>query len=72
MEQHFLWRAAPVYYAAGWLLVVGFAVALIRGDSPNVGEVAAFASFVALWVVNGLVLRGDRRVELGDRSARES
>ena len=64
LERHFLWQLAPVFYASVWLLVAGFAIALIRRDSPGLDEILGFASFVALWLFVGVLLVRDRRVEL--------
>ena len=63
LERHFLYRSAPLYYAAGWMLPIGFAVALIRRDDPSLGAVALFVSFLAIWVLSGIVLRRDWRIE---------
>jgi hypothetical protein len=41
-------RAAPWYYAGGWLLVIGFAVALIRRDTTSAASVTLFGVFVGL------------------------
>jgi hypothetical protein len=70
LEQHFMYRAAPVYYASGWLLVIGFAIALIRGDAPSAAAVGSFLAFLGLWIGNGLVLRADRKIELDDGAGR--
>src|SRR5690349_17717479 len=63
LEQHFMYRAAPVYYAGGWLLVLGFIVALVRRDEPATVAFVLTASFSALWIASGLVLRSDRNIE---------
>jgi hypothetical protein len=65
LELHFLYRSAPWPYAGGWVLAIGFAVALIRRDVTAIGPLALFGSFVVLWIVIGLVLRRDRKLELG-------
>jgi hypothetical protein len=66
LEQHFMYQIAPLYYAGGWLLVVGFAIALIRRDEPATAAITLFVTFLALWIASGLVLRSDRKIELGN------
>ena len=57
LKHHFMYSSAPYQYAAGWILPVGFAVALIRRDDPPLAAIALFVSFVALWLLSGIVLR---------------
>ena len=42
---------------------MGFAVALIGRDTPPLAGVALFVSFLVLWVLSGVVLRRDWRIE---------
>jgi hypothetical protein len=63
LEQHAMYRSAPLSYAAGWLLPIAFAVALLRHDDPSLAAVALSVSFVVLWVLSGIVLRRDWRLE---------
>lgn len=63
LEQHFLYRAAPYHYIAGWMLPIGFAVALIRRGNPSLAAVALLVSFLAIWCLSGIVLRRDWRIE---------
>jgi hypothetical protein len=63
LERHFMYSTAPYQYAAGWLLPIAFAVALVRRDDPPLAALALFVSFVVLWVLSGIVLRRDWRIE---------
>ena len=51
LELHFMYRAAPWYYASGWLLVLAFALALVR-DARGTTAIALFTAFVVLWIAN--------------------
>jgi hypothetical protein len=63
LEHHVMYRSAPFLYAAGWLLPIAFAVALLRRDDPSLAAFALSASFVVLWVLSGIVLRRDWHLE---------
>src|SRR4051794_11363684 len=71
LEQHAQWRAAPFSYAAVWLLVIGFAVALSRGSRSTVAW-GLFAGFTALWIVAGILLRADRQLETSPAPGHET
>src|SRR5690349_16699221 len=70
LEQHDLWRWAPLPFACGWLLVGGFVVAVIRRDSPDMLIIVGTVTFAALWLVACVLLWADRRIEVGGTPGR--
>jgi hypothetical protein len=63
LEQHDLWRHAPLRYLTWWIPLIGLGVAVFVKGEPMLSELLALGAMAAMVIATGLLMAAERRAE---------